>query len=127
MKPIEPNQKQEEKKSKRRSIKPHNQEAIVLDHVPNANLNEEESEMDKEKRLREESNLRFLRDDERIKQINFDEIVVPYTTDLNHMLQSNKIMTSLKNEIVDKDHFLPGIFLFLFKYQQISRCRLVFF
>ena len=110
MKPIESNQ--EEKKSRRRSVKPpySSHETKAQDRViQNANNLNEESEMDKEKRLREESNLRFLRDDERIKQINFDEIVVPYQTDLNHMLKSTKIMNSLKNEIVNSDKFLQGI------------------
>lgn len=110
MKPIESNQ--EEKKSRRRSVKPphSSHEARVQDHViQNANNLNEESEMDKEKRLREESNLRFLRDDERIKQIDFDEIVVPYQTDLNHMLQSTNIMSSLKTEIVNSDNFLQSI------------------
>ena len=115
VKPIESSDRVE-KVSKRRSIKPVSPRG---DLHRNRNLTEqireEESEMEKEKRLRAASNLAFTREDTRVRQIDFESIVKPYSTDFDECFKADDVNSSLllKDSLI-YDTSLRGMLIIIF-------------
>ena len=97
-----------ERKSKRRSIHPPSYQPIECQKSNHQQEVYEESEMDREKRLRAESNLKFSSEENRVSKISFDDVVVPYKVDFNWLLESAEIISSLTHEIPVYDSFLQG-------------------
>lgn len=113
VKPIESSDRVE-KVSKRRSIKPispRGDRNLVKAEL----IREEESEMEKEKRLRAASNLAFTREDTRVRQIDFESIVKPYSTDFDEFFKADDVNSSLllKDGLI-YDTSLRGMLIIIF-------------
>lgn len=114
VKPIESSDRVE-KVSKRRSIKPVSPRGdLNRNPVKTELVREEESEMEKEKRLRAASNLAFSREDTRVRQIDFESIVKPYSTDFDECFKADDVNSSLLKDGLIYDTSLRGIFNYYF-------------
>lgn len=104
-----------EKVSKRRSIKPLSPRGDLNRNLVKTDLiKEEESEMEKEKRLRAASNLAFTREDTRVRQIDFESIVKPYSTDFDECFKADDVNSSLLKDGLIYDTSLRGILIIIF-------------
>ena len=104
-----------EKVSKRRSIKPVSPRGDLNRNLVKTDLiKEEESEMEKEKRLRAASNLAFTREDTRVRQIDFESIVKPYSTDFDECFKADDVNSSLLKDGLIYDTSLRGILIIIF-------------
>lgn len=114
VKPIESSDRVE-KVSKRRSIKPVSPRGDLNRNLVKTDLiKEEESEMEKEKRLRAASNLAFTREDTRVRQIDFESIVKPYSTDFDECFKADDVNSSLLKDGLIYDTSLRGILIIIF-------------
>jgi hypothetical protein len=112
VKPIESSDRVE-KVSKRRSIKPISPRGD-RNLVKTELIREEESEMEKEKRLRAASNLAFTREDTRVRQIDFESIVKPYSTNFDECFKADDVNSSLLKDSLIYDTSLRGMLIIIF-------------